>query len=60
MFILFRQDPFSDGPMGLRVYFEPRGVGNGTAGSAKQKSLRRAVGKAGNSLQVKAFGKWLK
>lgn len=60
MFILFRQDPFSDGPMGLRVYFEPRGVGNGTAGSAKQKSLRRAVGKAGNGLQVKAFGKWLK
>lgn len=60
MFILFRQDPFSDGLMGLRVYFEPRGVGNGTAGSAKQKSLRRAVGKAGNGLQVKAFGKWLK
>ena len=44
MFILFRQDPFSDGLMGLRVYFEPRGVGNGTAGSAKQKSLRRNAG----------------
>lgn len=61
MFILFRQDPFSDGLMGLRVYFDGSGgIGNGSAGSAKQKALRRAAGKAGNGLQVKAFGKWLK
>lgn len=61
MFILFRQDPLYNGLMGLRVYFDPRrGIGNGSAGSAKQKELRRTVGKAGNGLQVKAFGKWLK
>ena len=36
-----------------------RGIGNGSAGSAKQKALRRAIGKAGGGLQIKAFGKWL-
>ena len=34
-------------------------IRNGSAGSAKQKALRRAIGKAGGGLQVKAFGKWL-
>ena len=42
MFILFRQDPFSDGLMGLRVYFDSSdGIGNGSAGSAKQDFCRR-------------------
>ena len=36
-----------------------RGIGNGSTGSAKQKALRRAIGKAGGGLQIKAFGKWL-
>lgn len=35
------------------------GIGNGSAGSATQKALRRAIGKAGGGLQVKAFGRWL-
>ena len=29
MFILFRQDTFSDGLMGLRVYFDSSGGGGG-------------------------------
>ncbi|MGI5063980.1 hypothetical protein E4N95_10935 [Treponema denticola] len=45
MFILFRQDPFYNGLMGLRVYFDGSGgIGNGSAGSAKQKALRRNSG----------------
>lgn len=57
MFLLFNQD-FIGEP--LICFDGSGGIGNGSAGSAKQKALRRAVGKAGNGLQVKAFGKWLK
>jgi len=55
MFILFRQDPFSDGLMGLRVYFDGSGgIGNGSAGSAKQKALRRSVGGGEKSARIYA------
>lgn len=35
MFILFRQDPFSDGLMGLRVYFDTSEGGGGGEKSAR-------------------------
>lgn len=44
MFVFFRHEPFTNGTLGLNVCFESHGVGNGSAGSPKQKSLRRNSG----------------